>query len=277
MAQVPSASSREALQRVLPWQLLETSLPGVYWTPAPPDDLDLNAADKTTLLRHGLLSRRPGPGDHPKVQAAWNRAFTGNRLAIKRIKPEFGIQSGKTHQVWTDNAWAGGVVEGGQDSYTAANGFWTVPTVSEPKEPPGTDGGWSSSSWIGIDGMAPDTDVLQAGIQQDVDKYGNASYTAFYEWFVPNATPAELAQYPYIAPVPITNAQVVPGQTIWCSVQYVNNIAGVVYLANESTGVGFLSRSRRRLVRRLQVAPLSGSWRRPAAASRHRRFRHLLR
>jgi hypothetical protein len=45
-------------------------------------------------------------------------------------------------------------------------------------------GGWVSSSWVGIDGYSQD-DVLQAGVDQQVDSNGSASYTAWFEWFAP--------------------------------------------------------------------------------------------
>ena len=64
-----------------------------------------------------------------------------------------------------------------------AAGSWTVPSVSKPTEPPGSDGGWDSSSWVGLDGSSGSDDVLQAGIEQRVDGSGNASYYAWFEWF----------------------------------------------------------------------------------------------
>jgi hypothetical protein len=45
----------------------------VYTTPPLPDDLDLKTASDATLWQHGLLLRRPRPGDHPATVAAWDR------------------------------------------------------------------------------------------------------------------------------------------------------------------------------------------------------------
>ena len=66
-----------------------------------------------------------------------------------------------------------------------------IPTVSKPTEPQGTEGGWNSASWVGIDsantndGKFSSNDVLQAGVEQRVDARGNANYTAWFEWFAP--------------------------------------------------------------------------------------------
>ena len=104
--------------------------------------------------------------------------------------PQSVPQIGVTHRLrgakkqsdgtYTSNNWGGGVLPG---SWASALGSWTVPTVSKPTEAQGTEGGWNSSSWIGIDGAYGSDDVLQAGVQQRVDSSGNASYVAWYEWY----------------------------------------------------------------------------------------------
>ena len=51
---------------------------------------------------------------------------------------------------------------------------------------------------------------------------------------------AGFATPPYVNQVNIPNFQVNPGDSIWCSVQYVNNqTAGLIYFANETTGQNF--------------------------------------
>jgi Peptidase A4 family/PASTA domain len=121
--------------------------------------------------------------------------------------------------------------------WTGAIGFWAVPTVTEPLEPQGTEGGWNSTSWVGIDGFGGSNDVLQAGVQQKVDANGNAQYLAWYSWFAPQQSDSPA----YIFQTNIMNFVVVPGQTVYCSVQYVSNgTAGQVFFANESTGQHFL-------------------------------------
>jgi hypothetical protein len=106
--------------------------------------------------------------------------------------------------------------------------------VSKPTEPQGNEGGWNSSSWVGIDGLEPlSNDVLQGGIQQRVDGGGAASYVAWYEWYAPKQPNSP----PYINQQNITNFPVSPGQNIWCTVQYLNNkTLGYVAVANIMTG-----------------------------------------
>jgi hypothetical protein len=131
-----------------------------------------------------------------------------------------------------------------------------LPTVSQPSERAGTQGGWNSSSWIGIDGYSlPVNDVLQAGIQQEVDATGQPTYSAWYEWYVtppptdtfpgpydsngyPESwTSAPEGSYQYIYQTDIYGMSVSPGDQIYCSVQYVNNnAAGYILFVNLTTG-----------------------------------------
>jgi Peptidase A4 family len=121
-------------------------------------------------------------------------------------------------------------------TWTSAVGYWVIPAVAKPAEPQGTEGGWNSSSWVGIDGTFGSDDVLQAGIEQKVDANGNPSYVAWYEWYAPPQpnSPA------YVWQTNIPNFSVSPGQTVYCSVQYVSNkTAGYVVFGNEATGQHF--------------------------------------
>jgi hypothetical protein len=240
------AVNRDAFRKMMPYELIPTNLPGAYWSPAPPDDLDLNTVESKTLIKHGLLWRRPAAADRPSLRAAWDKIFSRKWQAKHRIVPKLEVQYGRTHRMkglkktdtgYTSGNWSGGVLQGAAGSYISAIGFWVIPTVGIPPEPQGYEGGWNSSSWVGIDGFFGTNDVLQAGIEQKVDAYGNATYIAWFEWFVEGADPN---QFPYIYQVNIPNFPVFPGQTIYCSVQYVaNNTAGQLYLANDSTGENF--------------------------------------
>jgi hypothetical protein len=106
--------------------------------------------------------------------------------------PRLEVRIGRTHRLrgakkitegnFASNNWSGGVIQG-NGNWTTAVGTWVIPTVSEPTEPQGEEGGWNSSSWVGIDGAFGSDDVLQAGIEQRVDGSGNTSYVAWYEWF----------------------------------------------------------------------------------------------
>jgi hypothetical protein len=142
--------------------------------------------------------RRPSAGqDSPEVMAAWNKVFSRKWLPQDRIVPHLQPKVGVTHMMraavktntaYTGNNWGGGVVKG---NWVSAFGSWVVPTVIKPSEPQGAEGGWNSASWVGIDGANTtdgkysSNDVLQAGVEQRVDGSGNASYTAWFEWFAP--------------------------------------------------------------------------------------------
>jgi hypothetical protein len=159
-----------------------------------------------------------------------------------RIIPELVPQKGKTHVLrslkktadtgYTSANWSGAVLQG---QWAAALGFWTIPTVSRPVEPQGKEGGWNSSSWIGIDGFGSN-DMLQAGVEQRVTALGQAEYVAWYGWFAP----PQAGSPDYVWQTNITNFPVSAGQQVYCSVQYIHNKSvGYLYFANEATGQHF--------------------------------------
>lgn len=193
-----SSAHLQAFTRSLPFRVVPTNVPGAYAVPDLADGLNVSSAAPTTLLRHGIPFRRPDGQDRPAVLEAWERAFGSKRGAGKVITPVLQPQMGRTHHLrqpavlqnnnFNNNQWAGAVVKG---TWVSATGQWTVPTVSKPSEAQGTKiSGWDSSSWVGIDGFngagyTGSNDVLQAGVQQVVSASGNASYVAWFEWFVP--------------------------------------------------------------------------------------------
>ena len=228
----------------IPFRLTPTSLKGVYANPAPPDDFDPNTASQLDLARYGLLWRKPGPGDAPEVQQAWTRFFSHKWTEKNRIVPEFDPQIGVSHNLkkmpkkqadgtYLGTVWSGAGTNTG--TWSTVVGYWTIPTVSKPSEPQGTEGGWNSSSWLGLDGMFTSDDVLQAGVQQKVSASGVASYVAWYEWFAPQ----ESNSPPYIWQINIPNFPVAPGQQVYCSVQYNGKTSGTISFANEATGQHF--------------------------------------
>lgn len=238
-----SLQDEQAFRKKFPYPLIATNLKGAYSIPAPPDYFDPNTAGSADLIKHGMLWRRPAATDAPALREAWKKAFSRKWLAKDRIVPELEVQVGKTHRLkglkktnggFTSYAWSGCVVNGSPDSFTSVIGYWVIPTVGVPAEMQGREGGWNSSSWIGIDGYITTNDVLQAGIEQKVAPSGNATYVAWYEWQVAGG---DVGQFPYIRQTNINNFFVAPGHTIYCSVQYVNNnTAGQIYLANDTTG-----------------------------------------
>jgi hypothetical protein len=240
----PQQSSREleALRRQLPFELHPTNLPGALTPPAPPDSLDPHRASAASLVKHGILWKRPQRGDDPRLIRVWETAFSRSWRAQDRIVPHLEPQKGKIHILrnlrklaetgYTSGNWSGGVMQG---QWATALGFWHIPSVSKPPEPQGTEGGWNSSSWVGMDGFGSN-DVLQAGIQQRVAANGQAQYVAWYEWYAPPQPKSP----GYIWQTNISNFPVSPGQQVYCSVQYINNkTAGYLYFANESTGQHF--------------------------------------
>jgi len=185
-----------------------TNLPGVSFSSAMPDSLVVGG--RTVRLR----------ADH-------------------RIFPRFEPQVGKTHVLGkvrraadgtnTAQSWAGAVITG---NWTMASGFWKIPAVTKTVMPQGSQkSGWTSSSWVGLDGVTPaSNDVLQAGVQQTVDKNGNASYVAWYEWFAPKLDGSPK----YVDEVDIPTFNVGPGHEVYCSVEYV----GLAWEDNDLTDLG---------------------------------------
>lgn len=256
-------TSLEALRAQTPYELIPTNIPGAYASPAPPEDLDPHTVSPSVMHKHGLLWRRPAATDDPGLVEAWKTAFARKWHAKDRIVPQFEVQRGKTHHLrhplrkvsdgnFLNRAWSGAAI--GTGSWTAVIGYWKIPTVSKPTEPQGTEGGWNSSSWLGIDGYGSN-DVLQAGIQQRVLGNGQIFYVPWYEWFAPppanpmgpvdgNGYPLSWVgpggSYQYIYQTNIMNMPVNPGDQMYCSVQYINNkTAGQLYLANQTTGKHF--------------------------------------
>jgi hypothetical protein len=186
-----SSPNHKAFRRQPPFDLIRTGLDGVYATAAPPAEFDPNEANAGQLAQYGIMLKRPDEESDPHARAAWQRAFTRRWEAEKRIVPVLRPQRGKTHvrkpvshteAAYTSNNWSGGTMQG---QWRSCIGFWKVPTVSKPSEAQGREGGWNSSSWIGLDGAYGSNDVLQAGVEQRVDPRGNASYIAWFEWFAP--------------------------------------------------------------------------------------------
>jgi hypothetical protein len=239
------AHDEQAFRAKIPYSLVPTNLQGAYASPAASVDFDPNKASAAELIKSGLLWRRPAATDDPALLKAWQQVFARKWLAKDRIIPELHPQLRRTHALkkpltkvadssYLGNAWAGAGTVGG--AWTGIIGFWNIPFVSMPTEPQGLDGGWTSSSWIGIDGFFLSNDVLQAGIEQHVSPFGIPTYVAWFEWFAP----ADPWSPPYIYQVNITNFPVSQGQQVYCSVQYVNNkTAGYIYFANEATGQHF--------------------------------------
>ena len=257
----------DSFKKSLSYPVIDTNIAGVYQHAVPAEGFDPRTASAAALVKNGFLIRRPGPSDPPALQNAWKQAFSREWLAKDQITVKSTPQPGKTHNLrnpprkqtdrsFVNAAWAGGVIDTGK--WTGLIGYWEVPTVSKPSEAQGTEeGGWDSSSWIGIDGFGlsgvTSNDVLQAGIQQEVSASGVATYVPWYEWFVPRPVsphgPVDQfgypvswvgpgGQYQYIFQTNI-DLEVSPGQQIYCSVQYAGGKSGSITFANNTTGQSF--------------------------------------
>jgi hypothetical protein len=230
--------------------LVPTNLPGIFEKVR---DLD-NGAESSSiapLIHSGLLARLQET-DTPAARAFRERILARRWRPENQINPLLQPQIGVTHQltdrVQTQNAsftsanWAGGEIKG---AWTAAVGIWRVPFVSKPSAPPGTSGGWISSSWVGIDGDGSN-DVLQAGVRQDVSGSGDASYFPWFEWFLekpknlPPGTPIDPQGYPlawvgpdgkfrYIYATKIDNMLIEPGDEVFCGVYYVAHQGEIIF------------------------------------------------
>lgn len=239
-----------AFLRKVPHPLIPTNMKGAYSIPAPPDDVDLENASPAELLRHGIYLRKPTADDPSEMRDAWHQFFSRKWLAKDCLVPHLVPSTrrsrslGRPPSMWPkgtiqDHDWSGAVYQKGK--WHGIIGRWTVPSVSIPKEPAGmATGDWESASWIGIDGFGTvdvvSNDVLQVGIEQDVNQNGQASYSAWFEWY----TSSDLPNQPsYVEPITIQNFPVSAGHVISATVQYVSGIRGVVSIANETTGRHF--------------------------------------
>lgn len=68
-------------------------------------------------------------------------------------------------------------------TFNAVSGRFTVPTPSIPSGVEATDGEYSASAWVGIDGNTYSTAILQTGVDFTVSTSGEVSYDAWYEWY----------------------------------------------------------------------------------------------
>ena len=239
-----------AFRAKTPFQLISTNLKGAFATPAPADSFDPKTASQSDLLKHGMLWRKPTASDSPEMRGAWDKFFARKWLAKDRLVPELHPQLGVTHNfrgpapkkqtdgTYTGKVWSGAGTKTGK--WTSIIGYWKIPNVSVPPEAQGTEGGWNSSSWLGLDGFFYSNDVLQAGVQQKVIwipflNTGIPIYVAWYEWFAP----PQAGSPGYIYQTNIANFPVSPGDQVYCSVQYNGNTSGLISFANDNTGQHF--------------------------------------
>jgi len=234
-------------RQALPFEVLPTNVPGVFDVPPPPPGFDPRTATAEELRRAGMRWRRSVANRNPIARALWERATSrseapaGKTVAPHR-PPRHPMLPARRRRRSPDESqfsWAGAVVPTG--SWTAVSGLWVVPTLNQGSQPATTitypNGdyftGWWLSTWLGLDGYAPNisNDVLQIGIAQQIDENNNAYAWAWYEWWL--ETPPE-GSPDYVNAQTVKSLKVAPGDTIFAIVSYVNSMAGQVTLFNLS-------------------------------------------
>ncbi len=262
-----------------PFELLPTSMKGVYSFVPPPKGVDLRTASRRTLMKHGIFMRRPDPEREPKHFALWNKfvdeIWREENFNLPTFGPSPGIPHGlkglwptETYDTYQSGNWSGCVVVSSPSSpWVGAWGAWQVPTVSQPTTPADTSGQWQSASWVGLNGAGGSlipgtfsTDVLQAGVSQNITG-GNPSYSPWFEWVVQNAEavaaqycPTGQGEYCYVLPQTITSVVVNAGDTVSVVVQFVRQMGdnigdpappggpfgfGAVLFVNATTGQAY--------------------------------------
>jgi len=144
---------------------------------------------------------------------------TGNEPTV--VTPASTYPSPAPNAVTTPN-WSGYVAatsisQPKANSVTAVSGSWIVPTVTGP-----STGSYYSSVWVGIDGWGNST-VEQLGTEEDLVN-GSPVYRAWWEMYSSGKGQPEQV---------ITSMNVMPGDSITASVQYITSgaHAGQFYLS----------------------------------------------
>jgi len=157
----------------------------------------LSEQEQQTLSNEELVSRgypeRPDAVDSPDRYALWQKRVSRSIT----ILPSQSADSGKSHhkaQAASDNViWSGYVSDSSRHSYQAVSGTWHVPEVVEHYSSSPT----YSVFWVGLDGYG-DTDLLQAGTEQDSVESGGTNYYVYRSWY--EIVPNEYMQYTQLNP-----------------------------------------------------------------------------
>jgi Peptidase A4 family len=223
-------------EKTLPFELRPTNIEGVDSFVPLPKGLDHRTVTNATLIKHGILVQRPDPIKNPALFQLWRKVieeiWTEKNFTVPVLAPQGGITHGLRNIPRTNGGPIGGYTWSGcalVGSWSGVMGVWAIPAVSEPSTPQAAGGGWNSSSWVGLDGAhglipgTTSTDVLQAGVEQRVDASGNAHYTAWFEWYVPNPSAEVARKFKYVHQVNINSIPVKAGDEVSVVVQYVQH------------------------------------------------------
>lgn len=110
---------------------------------------------------------------------------SGNRAKNSGTKTEATSAATTSSAIQYSENWSGMAITSpptGQ-TFNAVSGKFTVPSPSVPSGVDATDGEYSASAWVGIDGNTYSTAILQTGVDFTVSTSGEVSYDAWYEWY----------------------------------------------------------------------------------------------
>nr|GAT52909.1 predicted protein [Mycena chlorophos] len=120
-------------------------------------------SSRASSLEDRLLSRQSGP------RRPGNSEVSAHKSANHGSAVEYSSN------------WAGAVFESPANTYRSVTGTFVVPTPKVPAGSP-TNGTYSGSIWVGIDGDTCSSAILQTGIDFTITN-GRASYDAWYEYY----------------------------------------------------------------------------------------------
>ncbi|KAH6677343.1 putative aspergillopepsin-2 precursor [Halenospora varia] len=103
----------------------------------------------------------------------------------KNSKTKANSNTSTSSDVEYSQNWSGAAITSpptGQ-TFNAVSAKITIPTPSIPSGVAATDGEYSASAWIGIDGNTYSTAILQTGVDFTISTSGAVTYEAWYEWY----------------------------------------------------------------------------------------------
>lgn len=98
---------------------------------------------------------------------------------------KYSTKAATTSNVTYSENWSGMAITSPPtgETFNAVSGKFTVPSPSAPSGVAATDGEYSASAWVGIDGNTYSTAILQTGVDFTVSTSGAVTYDAWYEWY----------------------------------------------------------------------------------------------
>jgi hypothetical protein len=201
----------------------------------PPSGFNPLEAEDRELVLYGFPAR---PTEDAQMFQRWKTALS---QPIHLVEPWFRPMMHKQRRLprrtrapkngaESFDIWSGVAIHApAGDSFRWVEGTFTVPNAFPPVHP--QDGVWySASTWVGIDGIDPSKDVLQAGCDCDVIMHAGSlqrQVTPWWEWY-----PAETY---WIGSIALS-----PGDTVHCLiwVKVGSTTEATILLNNLTSGIG---------------------------------------